>query len=490
MSGNENDSDLIKARYDNLKTLCERGIYPYEGDVCVTHKCKTVVGQVDSLEEKQVTVAGRIMAIRSHGKVKFMDLVDRSGKVQLYFSEDELGEETYEITDLVDIGDHLSVNGRPFRTRTEEPTIWVGEFDVISKCLHPLPEKWHGLRDEDLRYRKRYVDMIINEDAKRTLIARSKTVTHMRMFLQERGFLEVETPVMSALAGGAAARPFVTHHNALDMKLYLRIATELYLKRFIVGGFERVFEIGRVFRNEGISTQHNPEYTLLELYQAYSDYEGMMELTEEMVSYLAEAVTGETKIKFDDNEIDLSPPWRRLTIVDALAEHGVDVTAWNSDADAHREAERLDISVQPGITKGKVMEKLLDRLVLPELIQPTFLIDYPVDISPLAKRKNDDPEFTYRFEPVIGQMEIGNAFSEINDPEEQRQRFEQQLKQRELGDEEAHVMDEDFIAALEYGMPPTGGLGIGVDRLAMLLTDSPSIREVIPFPLLRPLDEE
>lgn len=489
MPSHDDQSDLVRARYDNLEEMRERGICPYVGEVEVTHSAGEISEQVDSLGEKDVSTAGRIMAVRSHGKITFMDLADRSGQVQLYFAHDDL-KERYEVVDLFDIGDHLSVTGRPFRTRTEEPTIRVADFDIVAKCLHPLPEKWHGLTDEDLRYRQRYVDLVVNDDAFQTHLTRSKIVSEMRRFLEDRGFLEVETPVMSTLAGGATAQPFVTYHNALELRLYLRIATELYLKRMIVGGFERVFEIGKVFRNEGISTQHNPEYTLLELYQAYSDYEGMMQLTEQMVAHLAEFACGSTEIEYDGEIIDLTPPWRRLRVVDALAAKGVDVMAWDTDGDAHREAERLGVEVESGASSGKVMDKLLDRLVLPDLVQPTFLLDYPVDISPLAKRKEDEPEFTYRFEPVIGCMEIGNAFSEINNPQEQRKRFEQQMRQRERGDDEAHVMDEDFIAALEYGMPPTGGLGIGVDRLVMLLTDSPSIREVILFPLLRPLQQD
>ncbi len=487
LPANESESDLVKARYDNLEKLRERGIRPYEGDVQATHTADEVSEKVDSIDE-EVSTAGRILAVRSHGKITFMDLMDRSGEIQLYFAHDDL-QDDYEVVDLLDIGDLIWVAGKPFRTRTEEPTVRVADFDIVGKCLHPLPEKWHGLTDEDLRYRQRYVDLVVNEDAFDTHVTRSKIVSEMRKFLEERDFLEVETPVMSTLAGGATARPFITYHNALDMRLYLRIATELYLKRLIVGGFERVFEIGKVFRNEGISTQHNPEYTLLELYQAYSDYEGMMGLTEDMVAHLAETITGSTEVEYDGEMIDLSPPWRRLRVVDALAGEGVDVSAWQDDEDARAEAERLGVEVESGVSRGKVMEKLLDRLVLPDLVQPTFLMDYPVDISPLAKRKDNEPEFTYRFEPVVGCMEIGNAFSELNDPHEQRRRFEQQLEQRARGDDEAHVMDEDFIKALEYGMPPTGGLGIGVDRLVMLLTDSQSIREVILFPLLRPLEE-
>ncbi|MFO7941076.1 MAG: lysine--tRNA ligase [Bacillota bacterium] len=482
--------DLLQSRRANLKALRECGIDPYGDSFDTTHGAGDVHDGVDDLEGERVAVAGRITAVRSHGKVTFMDLEDLSGEVQLFLRRDTVGAENYELLDYVDLGDILGVAGEPFRTRMGEPSIRVETFEFLSKCLIPLPEKYHGLTDVDLRYRRRYVDLMVNRESREVFVTRSRVVSAMRRFLDDRGYLEVETPMMAAIAGGATARPFITHHNALDMKLYLRIATELYLKRLIVGGLERVYEIGRVFRNEGISTRHNPEYTLLELYEAYGDYGSMMDLTENMVSTLATEVTGSAEVSYRGHCIDLTPPWRRLSMVDALRDIGVDIRSWSDDEDARRDASRLGVAVEEGVTRGKIIDEMVEDLILPDLIQPTFLLDHPVDISPLARKKPDDPEFTYRFEPVIAGMEIGNAFSELNDPEEQRRRFEEQLSQRKRGDDEAHVMDEDFLTALQYGMPPTGGLGIGVDRLVMILTDSESIRDVILFPLMRPRDIE
>jgi len=482
-------NDLIGSRYDNMESLQEANVDPYGDKFEVTHTAASVNEDVDDMKQEVVSLAGRIMAVRSHGKVTFMDLSDQSGSIQLYFQIDEIGEENYDLISNFDIGDIVGITGEPFRTRTEEPTIKVQSFEFLTKALRPLPEKWHGLTDVDLRYRYRYVDLMVNPESRDVFIARSKIVSEMRKFLDNRGYLEVETPMMTPVAGGALARPFVTHHNTLDMKLYMRIAIELYLKRLVVGGLERVYEIGKVFRNEGMSRHHNPEYTLLELYQAYADYEDMMELTESMVSHLAKTVCGTMKIEYSGQEIDFTPPWRRLSLVDALSGHGVDVREWDDASDARDAAKDMGVEVDSEATKGKVIEEMVDELVMPELIQPTFLMDHPVDISPLAKRKEHDPEFTYRFEPIVAQMELGNAFSELNDPAEQRRRFDAQMREKERGDEEAHDMDEDFLLALEYGMPPTGGLGIGVDRLIMLLTDSESIRDVILFPLMRPADE-
>ncbi len=488
MSG-ERIGDLIQSRYEKLQALREAGIDPYGGRFAVTHSTDEVRENVDEMEDEAVSVAGRVMAVRSHGRVTFVDVADRSDSIQVYFQIDNVGAELYEVLEHLDIGDIIGVRGTPFRTRTKEPTVRAGSFEFLSKSLRPLPEKWHGLTDVDLRYRYRYVDLMVNPDARQLFVARSRIVSAMRRFLDDCGYLEVETPTMHTIAGGALARPFVTHHNALDLPLYLRIATELHLKRLMVGGLEQVYEIGKVFRNEGMSRQHSPEFTMLELYLAYGDYEDMMELTERMVSYLAEAVCGDCKIEYGGEVIDLSPPWRRLSLVDALKERGVDVRDWDGASDARSAAKHLGVDVKDDATVGKVMDELVDELVMPDLMQPTFLKDHPVDISPLARRKEDDPDYTYRFEPVIAGMELGNAFSELNDPHEQRRRFEAQMQQRQSGDDEAHVMDEDFLLALEYGMPPTGGLGIGVDRLVMLLTGAESIRDVILFPLMRPQED-
>ncbi len=479
-------SDLIEARHEKLRALREAGIDPYGNRFEVSHQAAHLRENVDDMSGKIVRAAGRLMAIRSHGKITFADLMDQSGTIQLYFGVDEVGADAYDTIELLDIGDIVGVSGEPFRTRMEEPSIKVGHFEVLSKSLRPLPEKWHGLTDVDLRYRYRYLDLMVNPRSRDTFVIRSRVLSAMRRYLDAEGFMEVETPVMTPIAGGAMARPFVTHHNALDMKLYLRIATELYLKRLVTGGFEKVYEIGKVFRNEGISTVHNPEYTLLELYQAYGDYEDMMRLTEEMFNFIAREVHGSSSVEYGDEIIDFSPPWRRLSLIDALEDRGVEVRSWRDDDDARAEADAMGIEVSSTAGRGKVMDEMVEELVMPDIVQPTFLMDHPVDISPLAKRKEDDPYFTYRFEPVIGCMEVGNAFSELNDPHEQRRRFEEQMRQRRSGDEEAHVMDEDFLMALEYGMPPTGGLGIGVDRLVMLLTDARSIRDVLLFPLMRP----
>jgi len=387
----------------------------------------------------------------------------------------------------LDLGDIIGVQGHVFRTRTEEVTVWAKEFVLLSKSLRPLPEKWHGLKDVELRYRQRHVDLIVNPEVKKVFILRSKIIQAMRRYLDEQGFLEVETPTMHSIPGGASARPFITHHNALDLDLYMRIALELHLKRLIVGGMEKVYEIGRVFRNEGISTRHNPEFTMMELYQAYADYHDMMALTEKMIAHLAQEVLGTQKVMYQGTEIDLTPPWPRLTMVDAVRKYtGADYQEWASDEQARQAAADLGVSVSADATKGMVLSELFEEKVEEKLIQPTFVIDYPIEISPLAKRREDDPNFTYRFEVFITAREFGNAFSELNDPLDQRERFEKQMEQRAQGDEEAQMHDEDFVRALEVGMPPTGGLGIGIDRLIMLLTDSPSIRDVILFPTLRP----
>lgn len=479
--------ELLRIRRDKLDKLKDNGIDPFGDRFERTHQSTEIIDSFDQLENQDVSLAGRIMAIRGHGKATFADLTDLSGRIQLYIKKDEVGEQVYDLVQDLDIGDIVGVHGQVFRTKRGEISILVKDVVMLTKSLRPLPEKWHGLKDVDLRYRQRYLDLIVSPDVRNTFVSRSKIISFMRRYLDHRGFLEVETPVMSPIAGGAAARPFVTHHNALDLSLYLRIATELHLKRLIVGGMEKVYEIGRIFRNEGISTKHNPEFTMLEVYEAYADYTDMMKLTEEMVAYIAEATLGTTKIVYQGQEIDLTPPWPRLSIIDAIKKYAdVDILSWKSDEEAREAAKAKGINLSPRATKGQIIDEFVDVFVQPHLIQPVFLLDHPTEISPLAKKNKDNPDITYRFEAFVAGWELGNAFSELNDPIDQKERFVAQLKEREQGNDEAHVMDEDYINALEYGMPPTGGLGIGIDRLVMLLTDSPSIRDVILFPLMRP----
>lgn len=478
----------MENRLKKLQALVDQGIQPYGDRFERTHGTKELVDRFAELEGAEVRIAGRLVGKRGHGKATFADLLDMQGRIQLYAKKDVLGETAYELFQDLDIGDIIGVTGIVFRTRRGEISVEVKECVILAKALRPLPEKWHGLQDVDLRYRQRYLDLIVNESTRETFIKRSRIISSMRRYLEERGFLEVETPVMSSLAGGAAARPFITHHNALDMQLYLRIAPELFLKRLIVGGFEKVFEIGRVFRNEGISTRHNPEFTMVEIYQAYADYHDMMTLTENMIAHIADEVLGTTKFVYQGQEIDVTPPWRRLSLVDALQEYAnIDVLQLGDDNEAQAKAREAGLNIKGTMTRGKIIDELIDEFVQPHLVQPTFLTDHPTEISPLAKKQVDHPELTYRFEAFIVGRELANAFSELNDPLDQRKRFEQQMQQREQGDDEAHVMDEDYLRALEHGMPPTGGLGIGIDRLVMLLTDSASIRDVIFFPTMRPL---
>lgn len=482
-------NELMQVRIEKLAELKNKGINPFGSKFETTHQIQEVIDRAQELIESQeeVVVAGRLMAKRGHGKAGFANLQDVSGQVQIYSRVNDVGEEIHDLFKKADIGDILGVSGTVFITHKGELTIAVKSLTMLTKSLRPLPEKFHGLKDVELRYRQRYVDLIMNPEVKKTFILRSKIIQAMREFLDNKGFLEVETPTMHAIAGGAAARPFITHHNTLDIDLYMRIALELHLKRLIVGGMERVYEIGRVFRNEGISTKHNPEFTMMELYQAYADYHDMMKLTEEMIAFIAEKCLGTTKITYQGTEIDLTPPWNRITMVDAVKKYaGVDFNEIKSDEEAREAAKKLKIAVSKDATKGSVLNEIFEETVEPHLIQPTFIMDYPIEVSPLAKRKSDDPNFTYRFEAFIVCRELANAFSELNDPIDQKERFMKQVEQREKGDEEAHMMDEDFVRALEYGMPPTGGLGIGVDRLIMLLTDSASIRDVILFPTLRP----
>ncbi|HQA59979.1 MAG: lysine--tRNA ligase [Tepidanaerobacteraceae bacterium] len=481
-------SEIQKIRLNKLEEIKKMGVAPFGKSFSLTHNLQQIKDNFEELENHDVKIAGRIMAIRGHGKAAFFDIQDQTGRLQMYIKKDGVTEETFQLYKLLDIGDIVGIEGQVFRSKKGEISVAVSDLTLLSKSLRPLPEKWHGLKDTDIRYRQRYLDLITNPEVKQTFLLRSKIITTMRRYLDERGFIEVETPVLSPIAGGAAARPFITHHNALDIDLYLRIATELYLKRLIVGGFEKVYEIGKDFRNEGISIKHNPEFTMMELYQAYADYKDMMDLMEDMVAYIAKEVLGTTKVNYQGEEIDLTPPWKRMTMVEAVKHYtDIDFSQVKSDEEARDIARKLHIEdVDDDATKGKILNLIFEEKVEANLVQPTFIYDYPIEISPLAKKIEDNPNFTYRFEAFITGREMANAFSELNDPIDQKERFLQQLKEREAGNEEAHAFDEDYIIALEHGMPPTGGLGVGIDRLVMLLTDSYSIRDVILFPTMRP----
>lgn len=483
----ELDSEHVRVRRQKMEAFRAKGIDPFGHRFERTHHARDIVEGFERLEGSTVRIAGRLMAMRSHGKATFADLLDLSGRIQLYAKLDQLGQDAYELFTSLDIGDIVGVEGKVFRTRRGEVTVEIGRFDLLSKSLRPLPEKWHGLADVDLRYRQRYLDLIVNPEVREVFLKRTAIVRAVRAFLDSRGYIEVETSAMHTIPGGATARPFITHHNALDIDLYLRIALELHLKRLIVGGLEKVYEIGRVFRNEGISTKHNPEFTMLELYEAYADYTDMMNLAEDLIHYVAIQVLGQAKVDYQGNTIDLRPPWPRKTMVEAVRERtGVDFGAIETDEDARAAARRLGVEIDSQATRGKALSEIYEELVEPTLISPVFVTDHPIDISPLAKRREDDPRYTYRFELIIGGREIANAFSELNDPIDQRERFEAQVALRAQGDDEAHRMDEDFLRALEHGMPPTGGMGIGIDRLVMLLTNQSSIRDVILFPTMRP----
>jgi len=496
----ENASDQERQRRANFEALQALGVDPYPRSFERTHSVQQLVASYSDRTGEQLTAervetktAGRILGIRSFGKASFLVISDGASQIQVYIRQDSVSERDFKVFKLLDFGDFIGVSGYLFRTKTNELTVHASQLEFLVKCFIPLPEKWHGLSDIEIRYRQRYLDLIVNPDSRKVFAVRSRVLASIREFLNSRGYLEVETPMMQPIAGGALARPFTTHHNALDIPLFMRVAPELYLKRLTVGGIERVYEINRNFRNEGISTQHNPEFTMLEFYQTYSDYHDLIVMTEEMLSTVAQQATGSHQARFGDHDISFAPPYKRVSLRDgareaASARLGETVT----DADlrdrdrAAALAKRLHIATESSWGAGKIATEIFERLHEGQLIQPTFVYDFPTEVSPLSKQRADDPDTVERFELYIGGFEVANAFSELNDPVEQRRRFEAQLAGRAAGDLEAHAMDEDYIRALEYGLPPTGGEGVGIDRLVMLLTNSPSIRDVILFPLMRP----
>lgn len=491
--GEEELNEQMAVRLEKARKLEEKGILPFGHAYEVTHHTKEVHDQVEAMEAAGtvVKVAGRLMAIRGHGKTCFMDLQDKTGKIQLYVRKDEMGEDAYSVVKLLDIGDIVGVEGVVFKTHMGEPSIRVQKLEFLSKALKPLPEKWHGLKDKEIRYRQRYVDLIVNPEVWEVFIKRTQIIKSIRHILDDEGYLEVETPVLNTISGGATARPFVTHHNALDIDLYLRIATELNLKRLIVGGMERVYELGRVFRNEGMDIKHNPEFTTLELYQAYGDFNTMMDITEKLVSETAQRVLGTMKISYEGTEIDLTPPWPRMTMIEAVKKYsGKDFTSVKDVEEARKMAKEANVAFEPAWGVGKILNAFFDAYVEKELVQPVFITGHPKEISPLAKSSQADPEITDRFEGFIYGRELCNGFTELNDPIDQRERFEKQVEERAAGDDEAGMMDEDFINALMHGLPPTGGLGIGIDRLVMFLTGAVSIRDVLLFPTMRPLEAQ
>ena len=491
--GEEELNEQMAVRLEKARKLEEKGILPFGHAYEVTHHTKEVHDQVEAMEAAGtvVKVAGRLMAIRGHGKTCFMDLQDKTGKIQLYVRKDEMGEDAYSVVKLLDIGDIVGVEGVVFKTHMGEPSIRVQKLEFLSKALKPLPEKWHGLKDKEIRYRQRYVDLIVNPEVREVFIKRTQIIKSIRHILDDEGYLEVETPVLNTISGGATARPFVTHHNALDIDLYLRIATELNLKRLIVGGMERVYELGRVFRNEGMDIKHNPEFTTLELYQAYGDFNTMMDITEKLVSETAQRVLGTMKISYEGTEIDLTPPWPRMTMIEAVKKNsGKDFTGVKDVEEARKMAKEANVAFEPAWGVGKILNAFFDAYVEKELVQPVFITGHPKEISPLAKSSQADPEITDRFEGFIYGRELCNGFTELNDPIDQRERFEKQVEERAAGDDEAGMMDEDFINALMHGLPPTGGLGIGIDRLVMFLTGAVSIRDVLLFPTMRPLEAQ
>ena len=489
----ENLSQLLQIRRDKLTKLQEEGSDPFQVTRYeVNNDSANIKENFDALEGSEVSIAGRLMSKRGMGKVSFCDLQDKSGRIQLYARKDEMEEAEYERFKKYDIGDIVGVHGVVFRTQRGEMSVRVVKVKLLSKSLLPLPEKFHGLTNTELRYRQRYVDLIVNPEVKRNFIIRSKFIKHVRDFMDGRGFMEVETPVLNTISGGATARPFITHHNTLDIDMYMRIATELPLKRLIVGGMDRVYEIGRIFRNEGMDPKHNPEFTTIELYQAYADFNNMMDLFEDLLSSAAQKILGTYQVEWQGEKIDLTPGWPRMPMHEAVKKYcGIDFMAITSDEEAVAAAKSIGVELPETADKtwGNALYECFDQKVEEKLIQPTFITMHPVDVSPLAKRSPSDPRLTERFELFICHSEMGNAFSELNDPIDQRQRFQKQVELRDKGDEEAGMMDEDFLTALEYGMPPTGGLGIGIDRCVMLLTNSDSIREVILFPTMKPLDK-
>ena len=488
----ENLSEVLQVRRDKLRDLQEMGRDPFKiSKYNVTHHSDEVIANYDQLEGQKVSLAGRIMSKRIMGKASFMHLQDQNGRIQAYVKRDDIGTDEYKLFKSYDLGDIVGIEGFVFKTKTEEVSVHVEKLVLLSKSLQVLPEKYHGLKDVDLRYRQRYVDLIVNPEVKDAFLTRTKALKALRSYLDDRGFLEVETPILNTIAGGANARPFITHHNTLDIPMYLRIANELYLKRLIVGGFDKVYEMGRMFRNEGMDMKHNPEYTAIELYQAYADYKDMMEITENVISHMAEVATGSMKIDYQGTEIDFTPPWKRMTMEECVKEYsGVDFSEINTDEEALAIAREKGIEITPGMRRGEVINAFFEEFGEDQLIQPTFITHHPVEVSPLAKRNVEDPRKTDRFEAFANRWELANAFSELNDPIDQRGRFEDQVRKRELGDDEACEMDEDFLNALEVGLPPTGGLGIGIDRVIMLLTNSTTIRDVLLFPTMKPIGLE
>lgn len=486
-------NEILKIRRDKLAHLQEKGKNPFVIEKYKrTHYSQEIIENFGLLEGQRVSLAGRIMSKRGHGRAGFADIQDMKGRIQIYVRMDRIGEEAYEEYKTYDIGDIIGVKGEIFRTKKGEISIKLDAIQLLTKSLQPLPEKWHGLKDQELRYRQRYVDLIVNPEVKEVFIKRTKIIKKIREFLDDRGYLEVETPILNTIAGGATARPFITHHNTLDIDMYLRIANELYLKRLIVGGFDKVYEMGRMFRNEGMDPKHNPEYTAIELYEAYGDYHTVMEITENLVEYVAMEVLGTTKISYGDFEIELKAPWKRVSMHELVKEKtGIDFMKAKTDEEARDLARDLDkIEDADQLTKGKIINAVFEEYCEADIMQPTFVLHHPVDVSPLAKRNPDNPEITNRFEAFVCGGEIANGFSELNDPLDQKQRFISQLEARKAGDEEAHMMDEDFINALEVGLPPTGGLGIGIDRLIMILTNTHSIRDVLLFPTMKSLPSD
>ena len=486
-------NDQLLVRREKLHNLREQGMDPFGKRFERTHSTKELLslyGEIskEELEEKEipVSIAGRIMTKRGKGKAGFAHIQDLHGQIQIYVRKDAVGDEQYELFNTADLGDLVGIEGKVFKTKVGELSVKVTGFTLLTKSLRPLPDKYHGLKDVEQRYRQRYLDLITSMESRETFVTRSKIIREMRRYLDNNGYLEVETPMLHAIAGGASARPFITHHNALDMEFYMRIAIELHLKRLIVGGLEKVYEIGRVFRNEGVSTRHNPEFTMIELYEAYADYKDIMKLTENMVAYIAKEVLGTTTVQYGEYEINLEPEWTRLHMVDAIKQYsGADFWSPMSVEEARALAKEHGVEIKDTMEVGHIINEFFEQKVEEHLIQPTFIYGHPVEISPLAKKNEEDPRFTDRFELFIVAREHANAFTELNDPIDQKERFEAQLKEREQGNDEAHMMDDDYIEALEYGMPPTGGLGIGIDRLVMLLTNAPSIRDVLLFPAMR-----